>query len=186
MHHHGPLHRAAGFTLNELLVTLAAIGILAGISVPLLDRAITDARASAGQRVVQGELQFARETALTTRREVEIVLRQPNQVRVVRVEPSATDVVLRDVTLEHGVRFLQFPGQGGTPENPGSASAIDFGGASRLLFSTDGSLTDEAGLPVNGSIYLGIASKPETARALTVFGPTGRVAAYRWTGSTWQ
>jgi hypothetical protein len=63
---------------------------------------------------------------------------------------------------------------------------VDFGGAARMIFQTDGTLVDSQGNPVNGSIFLGQADHPESARAVTVLGATGRVRSYRWTrGSQW-
>ena len=67
----------------------------------------------------------------------------------------------------------------------GNAAAVDFRGASRLFFLSDGTFVDLQGNPLNGSIFLGIPKHPETARAVTILGATGRVRAYRWTGSQW-
>jgi hypothetical protein len=47
-------------------------------------------------------------------------------------------------------------------------------------------LTDPAGNPVNGSIFIGQPGKPLTSRALTVFGPTATIRSYRWNGSAWR
>jgi hypothetical protein len=40
--------------------------------------------------------------------------------------------------------------------------------------------------PVNASLFLGITGKTATARAVTIFGATGRVRSYYWTGTSWQ
>jgi hypothetical protein len=60
------------------------------------------------------------------------------------------------------------------------------------MFSTSGSLVGTTGSsgfstvgnnnPVNASIFTGIAGQPNTARAVTVMGTTGRVRSYSWTG----
>jgi hypothetical protein len=84
----------------------------------------------------------------------------------------------------------------------GNATAIDLqqpggGGAWSVMFTTSGALVGSAQAaaslyqvtnnnPVNASIFIGVAGKPNTARAITVFGATGRVRSYYWTGSSWQ
>ena len=44
------------------------------------------------------------------------------------------------------------------------------------MFTADGMLTDQAGNSINGTIFLGQAGAPMTARALTVFGPTATLS----------
>jgi hypothetical protein len=53
------------------------------------------------------------------------------------------------------------------------------------MFGPDGSFVDPTGVPVNGTVFLGVPGQVETARAVTVFGSTGRVRGYRWIGSAW-
>ncbi len=53
------------------------------------------------------------------------------------------------------------------------------------MFTADGTLTDQSGNSVNGTVFLGQAGTPMTARALTVFGPTATLRSYRWNGSSW-
>jgi hypothetical protein len=53
------------------------------------------------------------------------------------------------------------------------------------MFTTDGTLIDSNGSPVNGTVFLSIANVPKSARAVTVLGATGRVRGYRWTGLAW-
>ena len=47
------------------------------------------------------------------------------------------------------------------------------------------SVTDAQGNPINGSMFLGVSGRPETARSVTILGATGRVRSYRWTGNSW-
>ena len=77
---------------------------------------------------------------------------------------------------------------GGVPDSPdtfGNSSPVDFGGEDPLMFLSDGSLIDDQGNPIHGSLFLGIQDHPETARAVTILGATGRVRGYRWTGQEW-
>jgi len=71
------------------------------------------------------------------------------------------------------------------------------GGAWTVMFTTSGAFCGTAqsaaslyqatnNNPVNASIFLGVVGKPNTARAVTIFGATGRVRSYYWTGSSWQ
>jgi hypothetical protein len=78
-----------------------------------------------------------------------------------------------------------FDGVPDTPDAFGSATAVDFGGKSPLIFQSDGTLADNLGSPVSGSVFIGQAGHPETARAVTLLGATGRVRGYLWTGSLW-
>ena len=49
------------------------------------------------------------------------------------------------------------------------------------MFSSDGTLIDGAGNPVNGTIFLAVPGSVRAARSVTILGATGRVTAYRWT-----
>jgi hypothetical protein len=98
--------------------------------------------------------------------------------------------------------FYVFPSLPDTPMGFGNSTAINLqqpggGGAWTVMFSTSGSFCGTAqsaaslyqattNNPVNASIFLGISGKINTARAVTVFGATGRVRSYNWTGSSWQ
>jgi len=62
---------------------------------------------------------------------------------------------------------------------------VYFRGSTLLMFLSDGTFVDAQGNPLNGSVFLGLNNHPETARAVTVLGATGRVRGYRWTGSRW-
>ena len=72
-----------------------------------------------------------------------------------------------------------------TPDAFGADAPASLGGATRLFFISDGSLVDEDSLPVNGTIFLGTADRPASARAITITGTTARARRYRWMGTGW-
>jgi hypothetical protein len=89
-----------------------------------------------------------------------------------------------------------------TPMNFGNSTAISLqqpggGGTWSVMFTTSGAFCGTAQAaatlyqatnnnPVNASLFVGVVGKVNTARAVTVFGATGRVRSYYWTGSSWQ
>jgi len=88
--------------------------------------------------------------------------------------------------LEHGTQFRQFPGQPDTPDGFGNGAAVWFGGASPVMFTGDGMLTDPAGNVVNGTVFIGQANEPMTSRAITIFGATAAISTFRWNGTAWR
>jgi prepilin-type N-terminal cleavage/methylation domain-containing protein len=131
----------------------------------------------------------------------------PGEAAATMIQP----VYLNDNTAG-GWIFAVYPGLPDTPMGFGNSSAITMtpasGGTAGLavMFSTSGEFvgtTAGSGYntlgnsnPVNVSIFVcspasGSTSacannKSNSARAITVFGSTGRVRSYSWTGSTWQ
>lgn len=55
-----------------------------------------------------------------------------------------------------------------------------------MKFTTNGALIDGNNSTVNGTVFLGIPGKNQTARAITILGATGRVRQYHWDGNQWQ
>jgi hypothetical protein len=101
-----------------------------------------------------------------------------------------------------GLKFYVFAALPDTPMNFGNSTAINLqqpsgGGAWTCMFTTSGAFVGTAqsaatlyqatnNNPVNASLFLGVTGRSNTARAVTVFGATGRVRSYFWTGSSWQ
>jgi type II secretory pathway pseudopilin PulG len=129
-------------------------------------------------------------------------------------EAAATPIapVYLNDNITGGWIFALYPGLPDTPMAFGHSQAITYtpasGGTAGLavMFSTSGELvgtTSGSGYntvgnsnPVNASLFICspqsgtnntcATNKSNSVRAITVFGSTGRVRSYSWTGSTWQ
>ena len=180
-----PLASGAGFSLVDILVATAIVGVAMAIAVPQIGTALIDARADAGMRQVVGHLRLARDSAMTQRRTVEVQFTGTNQIQSIRINGATRTTIARAV-LENGIRFTLSTGVPDTPDAFGNARAVDFGGPTTVWFLSDGSLVDATSLPLSGSVFLGIPNQPLSARAVTVLGPTGRVQAYKWNSREWR
>jgi hypothetical protein len=88
------------------------------------------------------------------------------------------------------MRFGLTAGVPDSPDNFGNAAAISFGAAAQYRFTTDGTLVDQAGNLISGSIFLnwpgqGLGQE-RAARVITVLGATGRIRGYKWDGKQWK
>jgi Tfp pilus assembly protein FimT len=137
-------------------------------------------------RLLMGQLALAREMAVTQRRNMEIRFVSTNWVQIVRHEVPAGTTTLASSVFEGNVQFSLLPGVADTPDGFGTANGIAFGVATTLTFNTDGTLVDNAGNPINGTVFLAIANIKQSQRAVTVMGSTGRVRGYKWTGAGWN
>jgi prepilin-type N-terminal cleavage/methylation domain-containing protein len=177
----------AGYSLVELLVTMALTGIVLGMSVGFYPQAVNIVRGDADMRIVYWEMKLARDTAISQRRYVEVRFTAPNMITSVRRNIPGGTTVLSTAVLEHNTQFVLFAGQPDTPDAFGRVTATYFNGAVLpVMFTPDGMLTDTNGNTVNGTVFLGQPGKPVTSRALTVFGPTATLRTYRWNGAAWR
>jgi len=167
------------------LLVIGLSTVIAGITLYAFQAALRQYRGDANLRLMLWQLQVARELALNERRSIEVRLVEPNQIVTLRREIPAGETLLGRVFFEGNVRFTRFAGVPDTPERFGDDRAIAFGDATELVFTADGQFVNERGEPINGSVFFGVPGEVTTARAVTIFGPTGRVRAYRWTGSAW-
>jgi prepilin-type N-terminal cleavage/methylation domain-containing protein len=178
--------RQAGFTLLEVLTVLALTSVILAIFVGFFPRAAAMVQGDADLRIVNWQLKLAREMAINQRRAIQLQFIPPNRLQIARVEFAGGTTVLGNSYLEHNTQFMLFPGQPDTPDGFGNPTPISFSGAASVMFTADGMLTDAAGNPVNGSVFLGQPGKEFSARALTIFGPTATIRLYRWNGTAWR
>jgi prepilin-type N-terminal cleavage/methylation domain-containing protein len=175
----------AGFSMVEMAMVLTLACILAGFAVLNINGISPGTRANAALHQTVAQLRMGRESAIAQRRNVELKFLGNNQIQLVRNDMPAGTTILSTVTLEGSMQFRLFDGLPDTPDLFGKAAALSFGGANSLIFQSNGILVDSNSNPLNGTVFLGQANHPETARAVTILGATGRVRGYRWTGTSW-
>jgi Tfp pilus assembly protein FimT len=178
----------SGYSLLELVVVASILMVLTAIAAPTIRNEMLDARAGAAMRQVRGQLSVARDTAMAARRTVEVQFNGTNQIQITRIDgPGNTNrKVIGSTTLLNNMQYRVFGGLPDTPDAFGIAAGVSFGGATTVLFLADGSVSDAGGVPTSGTLFLGMAGQPLSARAVTVLGPTGRIQAYRWDGRAWR
>jgi len=169
----------------EISIVILLISVFAAFALVNIEGIVPrmDANAALSQAVAQ--LRRGRELAIAQRRNIEVRFLDNNQIQLVRFDVPNGRTVLDTLTLENDMEFMLFGGIPDTPDSFGKGSPVDFGGSNTLIFLSDGTLVDATGNPLHGSVFIGLPDHPETARAVTVVGATGRVRGYRWTGSSW-
>jgi type II secretory pathway pseudopilin PulG len=197
-----------GFSLLEMLVVVGLAFTVMCFAVMNTMSSTANAKANAAMDAVVSQLRQAREMAIAKRRNVQVQFTAPNQIQTTILTlpgeaiPPALPVVLLNDGVPGGLSFYVFPSLPDTPMNFGNSTPINLqqptgGGAWTVMFATSGAFCGTAqsaatlyqattNNPVNASIFLGVAGKTSTARAITIFGATGRVRSYNWTGSSWQ
>lgn len=178
--------REAGFSVLELLVVLAITGVLAAIGGLQIIMSRPGMQADSGMRVVLAHVRAARERAITERRYVRLNLVAPNTVQIVREEVNGGTTVIATQQIESGVQFTIMGGVPDTPDQFGAPSAIAFGNAINIKFTPEGTLVNQDGVSLNGSVFLAQPIDSLSARSITILGATGRIRAYRWTGKDWK
>ncbi|HKW57965.1 MAG TPA: type II secretion system protein [Candidatus Acidoferrum sp.] len=196
-----------GFSLIELLVVTGLVILALGFAIINTTGMTQNARANAAMDAVVNVLRQGREMAITKRRNVEVQFNGSNQIQLSVLTlpgepqaPAIAPVYLND-NAPAGAIFTLFPGLPDTPMNFGNQQPINLqqpagGGAWTVMFTTSGAFvgtSQAAGNlylttnndPVNASIFFGMTGHTTTARAVTVFGATGRVRSYYWNGA-WQ
>jgi len=184
-----PRSTASGFTLPEMLVAVVFFMIMSGMALATVNAVVPAVRADGQVSRVLGAVQRARALAIASRRDVEIRFDVSNHtLTVVRLDGDDVETELQVLAFEYNVRFHQFGEMGDTPEGFGAEAAVDFGNATTMIFTSEGSLVDETGIPVNGTLFVGIDGNRETARAITITGATGRARYYKWSssGTGWE
>jgi type II secretory pathway pseudopilin PulG len=179
--------RSDGYSILELAVVLGIMFVVVTIAGFQLARAKPTFQADGAMRVVLAQVRAAREQAISERRYVRVSFINGSQMQTVREEvPGPATTTISTVALESGASFALVSGLPDTPDGFGNTQAVDFGPASTIKFTPDGTLVDANGNGVNGSVFIALPRDRRSARAITVLGSTGRIRAYRWDGRAWN
>lgn len=175
----------SGFSAIEVLIGILVASSIAGFALLNMQSILPGIRANEAMNQVLSQLRQARNMAVAQRRSIQLHFENGNRIRLVRNEWPLGNTDVSTVSLSNGFQFLIHDGVPDTPDQFGNGSAVDFGEARSLTFQNDGRLVNQSGEPVNGTVYIGLPGDPDTQRAVTILGATGRIRSYRFTGTHW-
>jgi len=184
-------HRERGFSLIEMMVVVLITMIVAAMALIAMNPTRQQVQADAAMVQVASQLRLARETAIEQRRDVLVSFSTTGESITLTQEnlPSGS-TVLSTIPIQVPAQFMVMGGMSDTPDGFGNEDPIYFeglnGGPVGMGFQSDGTFIDGSGNLVNGTVFLGIAGVPSSARAVTVLGATGKIRMYKASGSGWQ
>jgi prepilin-type N-terminal cleavage/methylation domain-containing protein len=180
-----------GFTLIELMLVVAIGLLLLGLSLGGVQGMIKTSRADGGLTQLATGIRNARELSVAARRNVQITF-GTNTILATKIDSGGTTILMRTTTLEGRTKF-QVPPSSVTLDTPDAFGKTDSSGINfsttaaktPAMFTTDGSLINQDGDIINGSIFIGIPGDPLSIRAVTIFGPTGAMRLWKWDSKKW-
>jgi Tfp pilus assembly protein FimT len=175
----------------EMVVVLGIASALSGMAVIQISSSRSAMKGDAAMRVVLSQMNYARENAITQRRNMKVVFDLGTRVQVVREETDGSTTTISSVLFESGSQFGQIVSTD-TPDTFGNSGTggVTFAGATgtplQIRFTPDGKFVNQDGATQNGTVLVGNPSDALSARAVTIMGSTGRIRGYRWDGRNWQ
>jgi Tfp pilus assembly protein FimT len=196
-----------GFSLLEMMIVICVLMIVGGISFMALQPALQDARVNAAFEDTMMPLRVARQRAVAERKQYIVCfgIAAPPGALTPMGAPTAQSVQIfrwdlgtalsaatqvTAITLPTDLQFQTIAGLPNTPptvpDGFGNATvALDFdqgvAGAitNQVMFMPDGSAHDVNGNLNSGIVYIGRGTDLYSARAVTLYGATGRIRGWR-------
>jgi len=179
--------RQAGYSVVELMFVVGIMGVLMAIAVVQIGSSRSGLNGDGAMRIVLAQMNQAREQAITQRRNMRLTFTGGSLVSIIREEvPGPVLTTISSVSFEGRLQFVTVAGLPDTPDAFGNSSAVAFGAATEKKFAPDGTLVDQDGLTLNGTVFVALPNDKQSARAVTIFGSTGRVRGFRWDGGSWK
>lgn len=172
--------KSAGFTLMELMIVVAIIGITAGFSIPYFAGAEHKVRKVALE--LTSDMQKTRMNAIKTNRDWAILFYpSKNEYKIYDNNwTNGNGKFVETVSFENysaGVKYKDGSGGGAGPITYGTTND----GALTphiLTFRSNGTILG----PLNGYVYISYSNSAYRVGTLT----TGIIRVHRWTGGSWQ
>jgi prepilin-type N-terminal cleavage/methylation domain-containing protein len=189
--HDRNLRNEAGFTLLEVMVVVALLGVLAAMAIMVSPSFTQSARSEAGLSQLLDAMRSAREVAISQRRNVQLRFIGLNAIETRRVDIGVNGVqtgttVLRTVELENRMQFRLDPEvNDDTPDQFGNATALEFDSPEPRMFTSEGTFVNGTGDVINGTVFVSIANQENSLRAITIMGATALIRVWRWNGREW-
>ena len=184
--------REAGFSMIEMLLVVALIAIVAGVSIINIGPAMRNARVTEGHQITIMQLRRARQESIDKRRVFIVTFNtatNPHSIQIQRREQDNTLTPIVQLSLPGDIQYRVEPGVPtnvtNTPDQFGTAqSAVEFalgtgGNNNEIYFQPDGSARDNQGRINNGVVYLARPGALYSSRAVTLYGFTGRIKGWR-------
>jgi len=185
-----------GFSLLELIVVVTISLIIAAMADVFMQPVFRQQQVNDAYNTTISALRRAHDQAAADMRIYEVIFTQPafpasGTITVQQVGTGSP--ILFTATIPSNVTFHVEPGiptsstsAPYTPDGFGTGSnAFDFdqppsgtGGSNVIYFYPDGTAEDALGNVNNGVVYLGIPGQLPTARAISVWGYTGRIRGW--------
>lgn len=203
------LNRSRGFSLIQLVIVVAIMGILTAIAVPqmIVQRRLT--RSVAVTREIMTQMRFARQLAMAQRQAITFQYDTTNEtiniidhnnadtptsgidvLSAAGYPSTAGSTVLATVSLRQGgltAGELSWGIPASLPGAPTTADGLSVPNIStasnklNITFQRDGSVVDTTGNPVDQVLFIYNNQAPKaTASAISVRGSSGRVKIWRY------